>query len=457
MKILLVVPPSKALTITPPLGLGYITSFLIANGYEVSIIDSQKKSLNVKQLIRKIKETNPDILGVSVLTSNYENVKKTTNEIKKTNPDIKIVLGGPHPSALPEISLKQTKADFVIRGEGEYPFLKLIRFLEHKNIKLSSIENLCYWQNGRVKTKPGITRIKNLDMLPFPTWNLMPPREYSKNPHQFLFRRYPIAPIITSRGCPFECVFCPASFLFGKELRRRSPQNVVDEIELLVNEFGVKEIHFEDDNFTLIRNHVESICGELIRRKINIVWQCPNGVRVDTLDEDLVSLMKKSGCYRLSFGIESGSQEILNKTGKKLNLKEVSEKIRMVKKQGIEVQGFFIFGLPGETEKTIFKTLKFIKSLDLDLLDIALLVYLPGASLFNQRYSQKDYENINWGGFNYFTGQEGENLSQEKLKEFQKLGMRNFYFNPKALRFLLKNLKIQQAPYILKVLLKYMI
>jgi len=457
MTILLYVLPSNALTITPPVGLGYISSVLLEHNYDVSILDSQKESLNIEKSLRKIKEMRPDVLGISILTSNYGNAKEIVKRVKQSNPSTKIVLGGPHPTALPEASLKETGADFLIRGEGEYTFLKLIEFLDKGQGDLSSIENLCYREDGQIRVKPNTFQIKDLDEIPFPAWDLMPPKEYPVNPHQFFFRKYPIAPIITSRGCPFACTFCATSFLFGKELRRRSPKKVVDEIELLVNKYNVKEIHFEDDNFTLLKEHTEDICQEIIGRKIKIAWQCPNGIRADTIDEDLIHLMKKSGCYRLSFGIESGSQEILDRTGKKLNLDNVSEVIRMVKDQDIQVQGFFILGLPGETEETIIKTLKLIKGLALDLVDIALLVDLPGSNLFNEKYSLEDYEKIKWDEFNYFTAQPTDNLPRQTLKRFQKLGLREFYLNPRTIKFLIRNIKIQQLPYIFRIVLKYII
>ena len=456
MTVLLTVPPSDALTITPPIGLGYIASVLRENNYDVIILDSQKESLNIKKLLLKIKEINPDVLGIGILTSNYSNAKKITKHIKEHTPKIKIVVGGPHPSALPAATLKETMADFLIRGEGEYPFLELINFLKNGEGKLSCIENLCYKENAKLVVKPNTIQVKDLDEIPFPSWDLIPPKEYPMNPHQFFFKKYPIAPIITSRGCPFACTFCAASFLAGRKLRMRSPKNVVDEIELLVNKYGVKEVHFEDDNFALVKKHAQAICQEIINREIEIVWQCPNGIRIDTIDEDLIHIMKKSGCYRLAFGIESASQEILDRTHKNLNLKRVSNIIKMVKAGGIEVQGFFILGLPGETQETIMKTTKFIEELSLDFMDIALLTYLPGSQLFSERYNCKEYENIQWDTFKYFVAQPTDTLSAAMLKKFQKSILRKFYLNPKTIFHHLSRIKIRQIPYLFKGILKYL-
>ncbi|GAF79207.1 unnamed protein product, partial [marine sediment metagenome] len=249
-KILLVVPPSGALTVTPPIGLGYLVSVLRENNLDAGILDAQKESLNAGEVLEEINKINPDVLGISILTSNYANAKKIVKEVKKRIPRTKIVLGGPHPSALPGATLKEIPADFLIRGEGEYSFLELVNFLAGRKGDPSTIENLCYSENGEIKTKPCTVQVKNLDKIPVPSWDLIEPRQYPVNPHQFFFKKYPIAPVITTRGCPFDCTFCAATFLTGRTLRMRSPDKVVDEIELLVNKYGVKEIHFEDDNFT---------------------------------------------------------------------------------------------------------------------------------------------------------------------------------------------------------------
>ena len=457
MKILLVTPPKEALTVTPPLGLGYIASVLRDNKNDVAILDAQKKSLNIESVVKKIKEINPDILGVSALTSNYCNAKRIIKKIKEERPGIKVVIGGPHASALPESTLKESAADYLVKGEGEYPFLKLVNFLKKERKDPYHIENLYYKENGKIKANPVTAEIENLDEIPFPAWDLIDPREYPLNPHQFFFKKHPIAPIITTRGCPYLCTFCSAGFLLGRKLRLRSPERVVDEIELLVNKFGVKEIHFEDDNFTLVKEHARAICKEIVKRKIKIVWQCPNGIRADALDDGLIRLMKESGCYRLAFGIESGSQEILDRANKKLNLVNVANVMKMVKERGIETQAFFIMGLPGETKETAIETIKFMKELPIDLADISLLNYLPGSRLFSEKYNAGECDNIDWDEFNYFTAQPTDSLSQEELKTFQKRAMRQFYLNPKTMFYLLKNINVGQVSHILKIMLKYIL
>jgi len=457
VKVLFVVPPSEALTVTPPIGLGYMVSVLRKNGYEASILDSQRESLNEEKCLGRIKEFDPGLLGVSLLTSNYVVAKKIIKRLKESAPATKIVLGGPHASALPGATLEETQGDFLIRGEGEYPIVALMDFLEKGRGELSEIKNLCYRKNGKVEIKPITMQAGDLDAIPPPAWDLMRPAEYPPNPHQFFFKKYPIAPVITTRGCPFECTFCAAGFLAGKKLRMRSPAKVVDEIELLVNKYGVKEIHFEDDNFTLLRKHAEGVLHEIIKRDIKISWQSPNGIRLDTVDEELIRLMKESGCYRLAFGIESGSQEILDRANKKLNLDKVSGVMKAVKRAGIETQGFFILGLPGETRDTALETLKLIEKLPLDFVDVALLTYLPGSRIFNERYGTAGQEGIKWDEFNYFTAEPTAALSGEELKAFQKRALRKFYMKPKTVFRILKSIKPRQIPHVFRILEKYFV
>lgn len=456
MKIIFVVPPSNIVTVVPPIGVGYIASLSRQKGHDVSIIDARSEPLSVEQAAERISVEKPDLLGVSVLTANYLAARSIVRRVKERIPRTKIVLGGPHASALPQEVLGDTAADFVIRGEGEHALLRLADILQKGNGDLSSVDNLCYRKNGGIILNPHIERIEELDSLPFPAWDLIPPRRYPPAPHLFLFKNYPIAPVITSRGCPFSCHFCASGQLMGHKLRVRSAANVANEIELLVKKYGVREIHFEDDNFTLLRDHAVRVCEEIIRRGIKISWQNANGVRADALDDELLGLMKRSGCYRLLFGIESGVQELLSRIEKGLDLRSIASRIRMVKKAGIEVSGAFIFGLPGETEGTLRRTIEFINTLDLDLLGISLLVPLPGSRIFDERRKALGYGGMDWNAFNYFTASDSKWLPGVSLRKFQKLALRRFYFRPRTMAYIAKRLKLRQLGHACKMALCYL-
>jgi|TARA_Y100000031_G_scaffold70041_1_gene77700 radical SAM superfamily enzyme YgiQ (UPF0313 family) len=456
MKIILVSPSFNTHTVAPPLGLGYIASVLLENGYQVKILDPSKGRLSLNDTINTIIKLKPDLIGISILTPRYNVSKKLISQIKQNLPQTKVVVGGVHISALPEASVKDLKADYGVVGEGEYTLLELLDCLKQKK-PINNILGLVYYNGKIIKINPKRPNIANLDSIPFPAWQLINPQEYPPRPHQFFFKKYPTAPIMTTRGCPHICAFCAAESIWGRKYRMRTTKNIVDEIELLVNKYGVKEIHIEDDNFTLIKERTMDICNEIIKRKLDIVWKCPNGVRADTLDKELLEKMKESGCYQLAFGIESGNQAILNRVNKRLNLNKLPQIIKNAKAVGLEVHGFFILGLPGETYQTAMETIKYSRSIGLDVANYATLAYLPGSALFAQWIKQKRTDSIDWSTINYYTPQATASLTSAQLKKIQKKALLRFYLSPKVLINHLRKLKLKQIPYLPRALFDYLI
>jgi len=265
-------------------------------------------------------------------------------------------------------------------------------------------------------------------------------------PHGAFVKKFPVAPIITTRGCPFNCSFCASKCMWMQKLRFRNPIRVVDEIELLNKQYGVKEFHFEDDNFTANKNHAMKVCQEIIRRNLDIVWACPNGVRIDTLDEQLLRIMKKSGCYLLAFGIETGSQEIADNMNKHLDLSKVPEKLKMVRDAGIETWGFFIIGLPGDNVKTISKTIDFAVSNAFRRAQFCIFTPLPGSEIFS-KMENKDYD---WDKFNFFNTAYCTSLQEKEIQELHKKAFRKFYLRPSIIFGLIRNLKLRQVKWLLK-------
>jgi anaerobic magnesium-protoporphyrin IX monomethyl ester cyclase len=360
------------------------------------------------------------------------------------NKGFSVVIGGPHASILPELTLDETRADYIICGEGELSLYELAAALKNQQ-PVSGIAGVISQKNRQLKKRP---LISGLDTLPFPDWQQMDPRKYKKAPHGGLVKSFPVAPITSTRGCPFECSFCASPKLWDKSIRFRSPENVVDEIAYLVKEFKVREIHFEDDNLTLKRSHIEGICNLILKRKIKVNWATPNGVRVDTLDPELLRLMKKSGCYFIAFGIESGSQEILDRINKKTRLDIIEKAVTMASRAGIVTQGFFIFGLPGETAATVKQTIAFAKKLPLDKAQFLLLDVLPGSQLWEklsgQRsagWSLRSYQQTTWVP---------EGISRQELDIAPAVAFRSFFFRPRPVMFLFKYFKLSQLPFILR-------
>ncbi len=445
-KIILISPyQNDPQIIAPPLGLGYLAGSLLAAGHDdVEIIDCVRDGITTETLGRILSEKKPDLIGITVVTSTYPSAVELCKTARNCC-TAKIILGGPHPSALPELTLRDTGADAVIVGEGE----KTITELAVSEDEWSKVHGIAYLdsKSGKfVKTEP--RKIEpDIDKLAWPAWQLIALAKYPNSAHGAISKNFPTAPIITSRGCPYDCSFCAVNNIWQHKFRRRSPKNVVDEIEYLVKTFGVNEIHIEDDNFTLIREHAEKISQEIIDRKLNISWKCPNGVRADRLDLDLLTLMKKSGCYLLAFGIESGSDEILKRHSKAIDKEKIKEAVRMCKEVGIETQGFFILGLPGETKETIDETIRFSKELELDWAYFSSFTPFPGSSLWNEL--KDETRDLDWSLLKQSTvARSFCSLSDDELKAQQKRAFREFYFRPKMLVNLAKHVRLSQLGFL---------
>lgn len=450
MKIMLILPKFETHIITPPLGLGYLASSLRNAGHKVILLDCNLKNISPTKFSLILKKEKPDIVGVNAMTTYYSEALKYINEAKKQN--IITFLGGPHITALPERSLKESNADFIFVGEAEKSIVELVNALENKK-NYKNIKGIGYKDKNKLIINKRPDLIENLDSLPMPAWDLMNPEGYPIAPHGAFVKRFPVAPVITTRGCPFNCTFCASKCIWMQRLRFRNPQKVVDEIEMLHKKFNVKEFHFEDDNFTANKKHAMEVCREIIRRKLNIVWACPNGVRIDRLDRELLACMKKSGCYLLAFGIESGNQNILDNINKKLELEKVPEILKMVKESGIETWGFFILGLPNEDMDTINNTINFAVNNSFDRAQFCIFTPLPGSDIFNQWNKQG---NLDWKKFNFFNiVYTPENMTPEDLKKLHKKAFRKFYLRPRIMFNMLKNLKAKQIKWLAKRAMQY--
>lgn len=448
MKIVLVRPNYKSHIITPPLGIGYLASSLKKHGVQVKIIDGLKENLTFEDLLKKIIAQKPDAVGITCLTAFYEEVILLSKTLKERK--YKVILGGVHPTFLPFDTLKDSNADYVVCGEGEIALVKLAKN-NFKNRNIQGVYSLKDLEKGKLLLKA--KAIENLNDLPYPDWKQLDPRTYPKAPHGAVVKNFPIGVIMTTRGCPYQCTFCASRKFYDIKIRYRSPENVIKEIKYLVKNFGVKEIHFEDDNLTLKRDHVERICNLIIKNKLKISWSCPNGIRADKVDEDLIRLMKKSGCYFFAFGIESASPKILKNIKKLESIDTIRKSIEIAHKVGIECQGFFIFGLPGETKKTIEESIQFAKNSKLTRAHFMILDIIPGSELWYQLDGQFV---PNWRKDSY---REPEwlpkGLTKKDLMDAQTRAIRLFYFRPSSFIRLAKSIRLQQAKFIVKRITDY--
>ncbi|MHA1131780.1 MAG: B12-binding domain-containing radical SAM protein [Candidatus Helarchaeota archaeon] len=378
-------------------GIGYIASILRKNGHQVHYIDCAIRKEPYSRTIQEIKRLNPDAIGITAISAQYSEMRKLSRILRKLN--IPIILGGTHVTALPEISLRECGADFVVLGEGELTISELMNNWHNKETR-KHIKGIAYIENDQFIMNPQRELIENLDELPFPAWDLIDPRKYPPVSY-FKVKHYPVGAVFTSRGCPHYCSFCTSCAFWRHKYRKRSAKNVVDEIEYLMNEFGVREILIADDYFNCDKNHVIEFCREIIQRQLNVSLTCYNGLRVENIDRKLLTFMRKAGFYAFTIAIESGSQAILNKIHKKLNLKKISHAIKLAKSLGFFLEGFIIFGLPGETYKSVRQSIQLVKNLPYNVVAFHIAKPLPGSSWFDEWVVDKDFSKIDYDWFHF--------------------------------------------------------
>lgn len=355
--------------ILPPLGLAYIAAVLEKAGYKVKILDVLALNISSGQTRDFIIQEKPDIVGATSMTSSIRGALEVLRIAKEAGAIT--VIGGPQLSIYPEETLSFDFIDYGINGEGEYPFLKLVKSIEQGGSK-KDIAGLIFKEQGGL-IHNGAYIHHNLDEIPFPARHLLPMERYSS-----IISSHPMTTMISSRGCPYQCGFCfkgPSDV----EYRTRSPENVVDEMEFIIREYRVKEIMFYDDTLTLRKEHITGICNEILRRNLKIRWESPT--RLDTVDLPLLKLMHKAGCTRLRYGVESGDPQILKLMKKNIDLSSAQEVFGYTRKAGIETFAYFIIGYIHETARTIANTITFAKRLNPDLIMFTLATPYPKTNL----------------------------------------------------------------------------
>ncbi len=433
----------------PPLGLGYLASALMKNGIKVDIKDCLKNNCSIKEVVEDVKERNVKCLGINVCTNEAGWAKKCAKAVK-TNTSAKIIVGGPHPTGLKEkIFLDFKNIDFAVYSEGEVALPRLVRLVLQNELTQTNLENIpnLIWKRGESIIINPWRLEEDLDKIDFPAWQLINPTSYPRRPHGGFSRAFPIAPIITTRGCPFRCKFCSAFLMAGARVRQRSIKNILEELNILANNYGVKEIHIEDDNFTFNKEFVIQFCQAVADSKLKLLFSLPNGIRIDKIDEEIVANMKRAGFYSIVVGIESSSQRILRKMGKHLDLKIVRDKTSLIKKYGFILKGFFMLGYPGETKEEIESTIKFSKTLNLDRAFFSVFIPLPGTEEFNNLVKEGEINpnQLNWESF--FTGDlshlpySPKGISKEVLSRYVSRAITSFYLRPKIMFKILRELK----------------
>ncbi|OGX15660.1 MAG: hypothetical protein A2166_02705 [Omnitrophica WOR_2 bacterium RBG_13_41_10] len=416
----------KAIGLVLPLGLVYLAASLEQKKHAVSILDCEALGLSKDEIRDEIIKRQPQVVGISAVTTNIRGALEAA-KIAKEYGAITII-GGPHMMIFPRETLSYDFIDYGIVGEGEYALNELLFTLE-KGGNFRNIRGAIYRDNNEiVVNEPAI--VKDLDQLPIPAYHLLPLERY-----EMPNTGKKLASLITIRGCPFKCGFCyrsPLSFF----IRKRNPIKVVDEIEYLYRTYGIRDINFVNESITLDKQHLVSICQEIIRRDLKIEWQSP--ARVDQVDESLLKIMKESGCRTLRFGVESGNDEILRIINKKTTLLKIEKAFFLCNKIGIDTVAYFIIGYLGETEATIKQTIAFSKKIRPTYAAFFPATPMPQTALFESSVRAGLIDKEYWRDFTLSRRSDGLPFLVPEAGDWVVKAYRTFYFRP---IYILKNLR----------------
>lgn len=357
-EVILIYPPicpgHKPFYSMPPLGVTYLATLLRASGIEVRIIDAEHEGLSLEQTAQRAVEFNPRLIGISVMTPMFSSALEISKRIKFINKNIHICFGGPHISATLDESFRFAKdVDYLFFGESEVTFRA---FIADRYSTTGAIDGFAYLKDGEIVSNPKMHYIEDLDTLPYPDFNLID----NFNIHSYKIpysNRSAFLPIMASRGCYYNCTFCNVQCIHGRKLRLRSPENVFTEMQQRYLYQGARYFVFKDSSLTLNRKWIEDICSLLIDNKLPVNWRCNS--RTDEVDERLLRIMRKAGCNLITYGIESGSQYILNRLQKNLTVKDNARALRQTHKAGIQTHSIYIIGSPGESIQSIKETIGF--------------------------------------------------------------------------------------------------
>jgi len=380
----------------PSLGLLSLGAILRKSGYRVKIVESASRGLSFPQTLDEILRERPTYVGLSCTTASVGNAAKIARVVKERRPETRVLAGGPHITALPEKTFRHyPDFDFGVQGEGEAALVDLLESLEGKK-NLDQVESAVYRRGEEIQVNPRRGFIENLDTLPFPGFDLLPdfPRVY--HPPFLNYQEGPAASLISSRGCPQGCTFCDRS-VFGNRYRYYSEDYLFEGISFLVRRYGIRHLVFTDDQFAASRPRLIRLCEKMAGGGLNLQWNCD--ARVDSVDPPVLKMMKKAGCWMISYGIESGSQEILDHTRKGITLDQVEQAVRWTQEAGIRAKGLFMIGYPEETEETLEETLAFIGRSRLDEINLSFLTPYPGTEIYRQAKGTSNFEE-HWGRMN---------------------------------------------------------
>ncbi|MFQ5646661.1 MAG: B12-binding domain-containing radical SAM protein [bacterium] len=424
-----------------PLSLGFLAGYLLEKGVEVKIVDEQWGALTDEKIKELIGQFQPSLVGITSLTPVVYRSFQLAQQLKKVAPEITVILGNVHPTILPEESLKNEFVDIVVRGEGEVTLWECVQYREGKK-DIRDIPGVSYKREGEIVHNKARPYEKDLDKFP-------------RLAYEHICDSIPLPDfvptmILTSRGCPYRCIFCSSRDISGYVYRMLSPRRVVEDVEFLIEKYDIKGLWIADDNFVVNKKRTEEICRLFMERGINrkVTWGCQT--RGDAIDGQILEVMKEAGCVNISFGIETGSQRLLDMIDKNEKVEDNARAVRLTNQAGIMTRGAFILGLPTETRAETIQTIKFAKSLPLDVAKFALATPYPGTELYNMAVKEGVDVQEDWSSLSTMTGISRYEASyvprgrtSKELKNLQLRALLEFYLRPKQISAILKGENVE--------------
>ena len=413
-----------------PLGLYYLGSYLKQHHFEVKITDAEALGLSSAQIVEEVRQFNPKFIGISSTTVAFHRAVEVAEALRKSFPEAIFITGGPHVTSNPAHAMISGLFDYGVLHEGEITLIELLEYI-NSNKNTAEVKGITYLdENKKLVLTPPREYIENLDMLPFPAYELIPDISlYTPPPSNY--KTLPVINMITSRGCPSQCTFCDNN-IFGRKYRKRSAENIAEEIKFLREKYGIKEIAFVDDTFLIDKDRIYKLFDLLDKENISFYWTCMS--RINNTDYEFLKFLKSKGCWHISFGIESGDENILKIIRKNISIDKAKEVINWCKELKIKTKGFFIIGHPTETLETINKTIRLACKLKLDDIVVTINTPIPGSLQFAEAEQYGTIDKEDWSQYNYWrpifipTGLTAEILLQKHREIY-----RRFYLRPRIL------------------------
>jgi anaerobic magnesium-protoporphyrin IX monomethyl ester cyclase len=409
----------------PPLGLTYIAAMLEQEGYPVTLLDNYSGNRSVEEVKLEVRKLVPEIVGIGCTSNTYQRCVETAKAVKEVVPDCKIVVGGPHPSFMPESMLQHPEIDCVVMGEGERAMLQLVNLFKlGKDKEISEVQSVAFRKNGQTIKNPQ-SFIKDLDTVPFPARHLLSMPLYDREIDYLTVK--PVDTMNVIRGCPYNCNWCNVKGLWGNSCRAFSPVRVVSEIEHMVETLGTKGIYFVGDNFTINKERTIRLCKLMTQHKLDVEWTCDTGA--DQISRNVLQEMKAAGCKTVWFGVESGSPSILKKINRGLTIDQVARTFKLCREEGVQTAVSFMLGIPGETAEDMKLTFKFARKIDPDWCHFNIFIAYPGCCLYDEIIQKGQYDRLE----DFLAYVKTEDFNYESLLKTQRKFHSAFNKSPKRI------------------------